>query len=52
MLSDRNACSFPAYDTNDQEAVLSYKKYPDNDPVVIPRKIGDLLGMMEIQNFR
>ncbi len=38
MLSDRMHVPFPAYDTNDQEAVLSYKKYPDNDPVVIPRK--------------
>ena len=37
MLSDRMHVPFPAYDTNDQEAVLSYKNILIMT-VVIPRK--------------
>ena len=37
MLSDRMHVPFPAYNTNDKEAILSFKKYPDDDPVEIPR---------------
>ena len=37
MLSDRMHIPSPAYDTNEKEAVLSYKKYPDDDPIIIAR---------------
>ena len=38
MLSDRMHVPFPAYNTNDQEAILSFKKYPDDDAIEIPRE--------------
>jgi len=38
MLSDRMHVPYPAYNTNDPEAILSFKKYPDDDPVIIPRE--------------
>ena len=37
MLSDRMHTPYPAVDTNEKEAILSFKKYPDDDPIVIPR---------------
>ena len=37
MLSDRMHIPSPAYDTSEKEAVLSYKKYPDDDPIIIAR---------------
>lgn len=37
MLSDRNHVPYPAFDNNENEAILSYKKYPDDDPIIIQR---------------
>ena len=37
MLSDRMHTPYPAVDTNEKEAILSFKKYPDDDPIIIPR---------------
>ena len=37
MLSDRMHTPYPAFDTNERDAILSYKKYPDEDAIVIPR---------------
>jgi hypothetical protein len=37
MLSDRNHVPYPAFDNNEKLAVLSYKKYPDDEALIIPR---------------
>ena len=56
MLSDRMHVPFPAYNTNDKEAILSFKKYPDDDPVEIPREnwrfaLNDGNELLENPNF-